>query len=325
MSDNKVSAIAHPNIALIKYWGNQSNELRIPSNNSISMNLGSLTTRTSVEIDYSLTADEVVVNGELANKQTSTRISRFLNLIRKLSNHVSFVRMSSTNNFPTGSGIASSASGFAALALAASRAYQLELSEMDLSRLARMGSGSACRSIPAGFVEWQAGTTDEDSYATSFAEPEYWGLVDIIAIVDSSHKKTGSTEGHHLAPTSPLQNARIEDVLRRINLCKRAILDHDFANFALIVEQDCMLMHSVMMTSSPALLYWQPASLEIIQHVLWMRDQGLHVCFTIDAGPNVHVITELQFKTAVEKELMKIGAIQSILTSNPGGAAYISG
>ena len=174
-------------------------------------------------------------------------------------------------------------------------------------------------------MEWHAGTSDEDSYAASIAKPDYWDIVDLIAIVDASHKKTGSTEGHHLAPTSPLQLSRINDTPRRLEHCKRAILERDFTSFGEIVEQDCMMMHSVMMTSTPGLLYWHPSTLEIIHKVIWMRKQGMQVYFTIDAGPNVHILTEAKNQSEVEKELQTIESIQSFITSKPGGAAYISG
>ncbi len=153
-----------------------------------------------------------------------------------------------------GAGIASSASAFAALALAASAAAGLKLSEKDLSRLARRGSGSACRSIPGGFVEWQAGQDDDTSYAVSIAPPEHWALVDCIAIVSQEHKPTGSAEGQALAHTSLLQAARLADAPRRLEICRRAILDRDFAAFAEVVELDSNLMHAVMMTSSSPLV-----------------------------------------------------------------------
>ena len=118
-----------------------------------------------------------------------------------------------------------------------------------------------------GFVEWQAGTSDEDSFAYSIANTDHWKLVDCVAIVSASHKKTGSTEGHSLAPTSPLQEARVADAPRRLDLCRDAILNCDFNAFASIVELDSDMMHSVMMTSTPALHYWKPASLEIMSRV----------------------------------------------------------
>ena len=165
----------------------------------------------------------------------------------------------SQNNFPTGAGIASSAAAFAALSLASSRALGLELAEKDLSRLARLGSGSACRSVPAGFVEWNAGTGDGNSYAFSVAPPQHWDLVDCITVVASGHKSVGSTEGHALAGSSPLQAARVADAPRRLDLARRALLERDFPALAEIVEQDSSMMHAVMMTSSPPLYYWEPA------------------------------------------------------------------
>ena len=325
-SSNKVlhpTAIAHPNIAFIKYWGNADDSLRIPLNGSISMNLESLTTRTSVQLDAELQSDQVSINGLDTDPTSTLRISNLLSIVRQLAGQQDFARVVTTNNFPSGSGIASSASGFAALAVAASSAYGLRLTELDLSRLARRGSGSASRSIPGGFVEWQAGTSDADSFAFSIAPTNHWDLVDIIAVIDAGHKKTGSTEGHHLASTSPLQIARVADAPLRIALCRKSILERDFDTFAMIVEQDCLLMHAVMISSTPALIYWQPATLDIIQKVIALRDQGLPVCFTIDAGPNVHILTPSRNQPEVLAALHKISSIQSILVSSAGGGARL--
>lgn len=324
MIETSVTVKAHPNIAFIKYWGNKDDVLRIPSNGSISMNLGDISTLTTVEIDPSLRSDELVVNGITTEHNTSMRIRDFLSHIRKLSNHKEYARISSHNDFPSGSGIASSASGFAALALAGSTAYGLHLTEIELSCLARRGSGSACRSIPTGYVEWQPGTTDEDSFAFSIGDPDYWDLVDIIAIVDPSHKKTGSTQGHHIAKSSPLQNSRVEDAPRRIHVCRTAIQERDFSTFANIVEQDCLLMHAVMMTSDPNLIYWKPPTLELITKVVELRQQGLPVCYTIDAGPNVHILTLRQYRHTVEDEFNKMECVRTCLVSGSGEGAYIT-
>src|SRR5215207_3275321 len=256
------TAQANPNIAFIKYWGNRENALRLPSNSSISMNLDGLYTRTTVSFQPSLPYDELIINGHEVRGTGSDRISYILDMIRGMANIHERAEVISENNFPSGAGIASSAAAFAALALAGSTAAGLSLSEPELSRLARRGSGSAARSIPGGFVEWQAGTSDDDSFAFSIAEPNHWDLVDCVAIVSASHKKTGSTEGHGLAGTSPLQAARVADAPRRLDICRRAILERDFNSFASIVELDSDMMHAVMMTSTPALHYWNPASLE---------------------------------------------------------------
>src|SRR5512143_1990611 len=196
------TAQAAPNIAFIKYWGNRDNTLRLPMNGSISMNLDGLYTRTTVSFQHSLPFDELIINGHEITGTGLSRVSYILDIVRGMANINEHAEIVSENNFPAGAGIASSASAFAALALAGSKAAGLNLTEAELSRLARRGSGSASRSIPGGFVEWQVGTADEDSFAFSIASAEHWKLMDCIAIVSASHKKTGSTEGHAIAPTS---------------------------------------------------------------------------------------------------------------------------
>ncbi len=317
------TAQAFANIAFIKYWGNRDNTLRIPVNGSISMNLDGLYTRTTVSFQPSLPFDELIINGHEVMGAGLDRISYVLDIIRGMANIHERAEVMSENNFPSGAGIASSASAFAALALAGSKAAGLHLSEPELSRLARRGSGSASRSIPSGFVEWQAGTSDEDSFAFSIAEPVHWGLVDCIAIVSASHKKTGSTEGHFIASTSPLQTARVADAPRRLEICRNAILARDFNVFASIVELDSDLMHAVMMTSTPALHYWKPASLEVMNCVRGWRMEGIPVCYTVDAGPNVHVICLETEARVIEKRLREINGVNNVLVARPGGPAKI--
>jgi diphosphomevalonate decarboxylase len=209
------------------------------------------------------------------------------------------------------------------LALAGSTAAGLSLSEPELSRLARRGSGSAARSIPGGFVEWQAGTSDEDSFAFSIAEPDHWNLVDCVAIVSASHKKTGSTEGHFIASTSPLQAARVTDAPRRLEICRKAILERDFNAFASIVELDSDMMHAVMMTSTPALHYWKSVSLEVMNCVRQWRTDGIPACYTVDAGPNVHVICTETESQMIEERLREIGGVENVLVARVGGPAKI--
>src|SRR3990172_5573039 len=284
------TALAHPNIAFIKYWGNRDNALRLPSNGSISMNLDGLFTRTTVSFQPSLPFDELIINGHAVMGRGLERISYILDLVRVMAGIGMNAEVMSENNFPAGAGIASSAAAFAALALASSQAAGLTLSEAQLSRLARRGSGSASRSIPSGFVEWKMGTGDDDCVAVSIAPPEHWNLTDCVAIVSASHKKTGSTEGHAIAGTSPLQNARVNDAPRRLDICRSAILKKDFEAFANIIEHDSDMMHSVMMTSNPPLMYWQAATVDVFHAVREWRAGGLAVAYTVDAGPNVHVL-----------------------------------
>ncbi|MBA4376284.1 MAG: diphosphomevalonate decarboxylase [Anaerolinea sp.] len=323
MSTSTATAVSHPNIAFIKYWGNRDHPTRLPENGSISMNLSELTTRTRVTFDPSLPNDIFDLNGIRQTTASLQRVTSHLNLIRGLRGVSTRAHVHSENNFPAGAGIASSASAFAALTLAAVNALGLEMSEKDLSRLARRGSGSACRSIPSGFVEWYRGISDIDSFAVSIAKPSHWDLVDCIAVVESGHKKTGSTEGHKLASTSPLQNARVQDTDRRLDRCRDAIIARDFETFAEIIEQDSNLMHAVMMTSRPALLYWEPATIEIIKAVQAWRKAGIPAAYTVDAGPNVHIISEAKSLDAIKHRLSSLPGVKEILIAHPGGPAKI--
>ena len=317
-------AISCPNIAFIKYWGNCEPEARIPANGSISMNLGGLETRTTVTFDASLTADILTLNRQSMSGASQERASQFLDRVRGIAGVKVFAHVESENNFPMGAGIASSASAFAALALAASTAAGLNLDEAALSRLARTGSGSACRSIPSGFVEWLADGCDPDSMAVSIAPPQHWDLCDCVAIISREHKSTGSTEGHALAHTSPLQKARVDGAPERLSLCRNAILARDFEAFAAVTELDNNMMHAVMMTSRPQLIYWQPATIAIMKAVQAWRAAGLAACYTIDAGPNVHVICERVVQEQVEARLRQIPGIQDVLVAFPGGPARLA-
>lgn len=316
------TAQAHPNIAFIKYWGNRDNHLRLPINGSISMNLDGLFTRTTVSFNSSQ-HDSLIINDHAVSGKGLERVSAILDLVRGMANMNERAEVVSTNNFPAGAGIASSAAAFAALALASSRAANLTLSEAQLSRLARRGSGSASRSIPSGFVEWKMGTDDDDSVAESIAAPEHWALTDCVAIVNAAHKKTGSTEGHAIAGTSPLQNARVADTTRRLAICRSAILNKDFDTFANIIEHDSDMMHSVMMTSNPPLMYWQAATVGIFHAVREWRASGLPVGYTVDAGANVHVLCLSEKSAEVAKQLRELPGVSDVLVAHAGGAAKI--
>lgn len=322
MKNKQVTTLAHPNIAFIKYWGNTDHDLRIPVNPSLSMNLEGLHTQTTVEFSDGYTQDTLSINDSPVKGPGLERVSVMLDRVRKMAAFDLKANVQSENNFPTGSGIASSAAAFAALALAASKAAGLSLNEADLSRLARTGSGSASRSIPGGFVEWYAGTDHESSYAETIAAPDHWDLVDCVTIVSKGHKKTGSTGGHKLASTSPLQVARVADAQRRFDICRKAIIDKDFETFANIVEEDSNAMHGVMMTSTPRLLYWEPATLAVMKHTQqWREDDGLSTCYTIDAGPNVHVLCLSKDRGEIKKRLRAIPGVLDVRVAAAGGPA----
>ncbi len=315
----KATARATPNIAFIKYWGNRDDDLRLPANPSISMNLDGLYTETTVTWSDELTADALILNGSSETGAALERVSTHLSLLRQRFPVITqYAAVESSNNFPIGAGIASSAAAFAALTVAAVAATGVELSEHELSTLARLGSGSAARSVPTGFVEWHVGNSHKESYAESFAPPDYWDIVDVIAVVSREHKEVGSSAGHRSAATGDLQAARIAGAGERFTVCKQAILDRDFAAFAEVVEYDSNLMHAVMMTSRPPLFYWLPPTLMIMEAVRHWRAEGLQVCYTLDAGPNVHCICVRKDVAKVSAKLKAMSDVIDILTASPG-------
>ena len=320
---HQATALAHPNIAFIKYWGNRDDQLRLPLTGSLSMALDGLDTVTRVSFKPDMTTDRFILNGLEQSGAALERVAHFLDHVRRLAGITLFAQVESSNNYPSGAGIASSAAAFAALALAASRAAGLELSEAELSRLARLGSGSACRSVPGGFAEWLPGNGDADSYAVQIAPPEHWDLVDLIVVVDRSEKAVGSSAGHKLAETSPLQALRIAGVPERLEQCRTAILVRDFERLAQVVELDSEWMHAVMRTSNPPLYYWKPATEVVLWSVRAWRAQGHAVCATVDAGPNVHVIALAQEADWAEAQLRALPGVLEVLKAKPGGGARI--
>jgi len=283
-------AIAHPNIALIKYWGNRDEALRIPANGSISITLGGLDNRMSVRFDEGLVSDTLVINEAPADPEMVERASKHLDLLRALADVTNRAELVSETNFPLGAGIASSAAAFAAMTVAAASALQLELDQEELSRIARRGSGSAARSIQGGFVELLAGDSDQSSFAQQIAPEDHWPIVDLVVIVDKQVKHTDSSTGHTLAASSPLQDSRVADAPRRLLACRNAILERDFPSLTHIVERDSDMMHAIMMTSEPPLHFWTGATLQVMAAVRELRADGVPVCYTIDAGPNVHCL-----------------------------------
>jgi diphosphomevalonate decarboxylase len=323
MNPRTAVAVASPNIALIKYWGNRDEALRLPANGSISMTLGGLETVTEVAFDTARASDSLSLNGRPASPDDLARVSEHLNLIREMAGLRAGARTRSRNNFPSGSGIASSASAFAALTLAGAQAAGLSLDARSLSRLARRGSGSACRSIFGGFVEWRAGSGDEDSFAEPLAPAGHWPLVDLVVIVSRRRKPTGSTEGHALAATSPLQAARVVDASRRLAECREAFRARDFSRLAAVIEHDSNLMHAVMITSRPALLYWSPETVRLMGTIVAWRSAGLEICYTIDAGPNVHCLCTAQAAGRAARRLSRLPGVLQVLRCPPGNGATL--
>lgn len=320
----KSTAIAHPNIAFIKYWGNRDARRRIPLNDSLSMNLDALTTTTTVEFNARLKDDRVSIDGSEPSDSARARVVAHLDRVRALASIETKARVESKNNFPSGAGVASSASAFAALSFSASRSAGLELDERALSILARQGSGSACRSIPAGFVEWIGGRTHEGSYAVTIAPPEHWDLRDVITVVSKDEKLVGSTEGHDAAASSPFLPERMNALPMRLHHVRRAILAHDLPGMGAEIEAEALELHLIAMTSRPPVFYWTPEMVRVIQSAQHWRAEGLAVYFTLDAGPTVHLICEAKDSAEIESRARTVEGVQQVYVCAPGGATHAS-
>jgi diphosphomevalonate decarboxylase len=324
VAHGKATAVAPSNIAFVKYWGNADPRHNIPYNNSISMNLSGAYTRTTVEFDPTLEDDVLSIDGAPAADKARARASRHLDRIRLLRESRVYARVASQNSFPMGTGIASSASAFAALTLAATAALGLEPQQLQLTELARMGSGSAARSIPDGFVELKAGGGNTSSFAYTLYEPDHWDLRDVVAVVSRDPKPVGSTEGHTAAETSDHFTTRLVGLPERLKLVRQAIRSRDIEALGTAAEAEAISLHVVAMTSHPPIYYWAPGTMRLIQAVLGWRRNGLPVYFTLDAGPNVHLICEAQHEADLLTALAEVEGLLDTLVSAPAEGARLS-
>lgn len=309
------------NIAFIKYWGVADAAINLPLNSSVSMTLADAHTTTTLEWDEAgtLSADEITLDCVTLGEKPAARLVRHLDRLRDLAGVSWRARVMSVNNFPMASGIASSASGFSALTVAGCAALGLDLSPTRLSAISRRGSGSASRSHFGGFVAWEQGQDDATSVAVPLFPPHHWDLYDIVVVVSSAEKSVSSENGHTIALTSPLLDGRVAGLPAALATVHRAIADRDLAALGPVIEQDALAMHSVMMTSSPSLLYWQPGTMQLLHAVRrWRADEGLAVYFTIDAGPNVHLICESKDVAAVQTRLATLSSVERVIVSRPG-------
>ncbi|MEK7141726.1 MAG: diphosphomevalonate decarboxylase [Patescibacteria group bacterium] len=319
----KATAIAPANIAFIKYWGKADEALRLPLNASLSMNLSGANTITTTEFLPDLQKDEVsILDGDFSDKEIE-RIIKSLDFIRSKSNTQRFARVATKNTFPKGAGAAASASGFAALTVAGFAALGVNLTEKELTIVARMGSGSACRSIPDGFVEWKMGIDSDSSYAYSLYPHTYWDLRDVLVIVDFRMKKISTTEGQTGVKTSPFWRDRVAGIPAKMTAVKAALKEKNFRTLGEIMEEDCLNMHRVMQTQSPPVYYWNDVTKTIMDAVVGWRKQGLTVYFTIDAGPNIHLICEAKDEDEVVKKARKLTGGENIIVNKPARGAHL--
>lgn len=311
-------ARAHTNIALIKYWGKADEALIIPMNNSLSVTLDRFYTETRVTFDETLTEDQLILNGEAVNAKESAKIQRYMEMIRKEAGISEHALIESENFVPTAAGLASSASAYAALAGACNEALQLGLSDKDLSRLARRGSGSASRSIYGGFAEWEKGHDDESSFAHR-VEADGWEneLAMIFVVINNKSKKVSSRSGMSLTrDTSRFYQYWLDNVEPDLKETKEAIAQKDFKRMGEVIEANGLRMHATNLGAQPPFTYLVPESYNAMRIVHECREAGLPCYFTMDAGPNVKVLIEKKNQQAIVNKFLQEFDQSQIITSD---------
>jgi diphosphomevalonate decarboxylase len=322
--DYTAAARAHSNIALIKYWGKRDPELNIPAVGSISLTLAALHTDTRVSFRPDLREDEFRLDGRPA---PAGRMSAVLDLVRERARMSLRAAVSSANNFPTGAGLASSASGFAALAVAACAAAGIETTERELSILARRGSGSAARSIFGGFVQLHAGQDADgrDSYAEELLAADEWPLSIVVAITDRQRKAVGSSSGMaRTAASSPFYPAWLASAPENLADMRRAIAARDLTALGELAEHSCLKLHALLLTATPALIYWNAATVAALHAVRELRGEGVPVYFTIDAGPQLKALCAPEDAEAVAAALARVPGVEETRVSGLGAAAHLT-
>ncbi|MEU9439030.1 diphosphomevalonate decarboxylase [Streptomyces sp. NPDC048252] len=316
------TAVAHPNIALIKYWGKSDERLFLPRTDSLSMTLDIFPTTTRVRLADEAEHDTLTFNGRPATGEAARRIVAFLDLVRERAGLDRRAVVDTENTVPTGAGLASSASGFAALAVAAAAAYGLDLDAAALSRLARRGSGSASRSIFGGFAVWHAGTTTgtaTQADLSSYAEPVEAAGLDpalVIAVVNAGPKEVSSREAmRRTVGTSPLYEPWALSSKADLADMRAALSRGDLPAVGEIAERNALGMHATMLAARPAVRYISPASLTVLDSVLRLRQDGVPAYVTMDAGPNVKVLCR---RADAER------VAETVRGAAPGGAVHIA-
>lgn len=293
------------------------------------MNLSHCLTTTTVAFAKAFKEDSVRIKffDQREKKIKGDQAKRVLNQVERLRRRARVdvpVKVVSHNSFPADAGIASSAAAFSALTLALVGALDLEVSRKELSILTRKaGSGSACRSIPGGFVQWRKGHDSESSYAVQLHDEHWWDLRDIVVVVKDGAKKVSSLSGHQLAETSPYFSARLKELPMRIKQVKQALKAKDFERLGRLIEQEAVSLHVVAMTSQPPVFYWNQGTLQVMQALRNWRERGLSGYFTMDAGPNVHVICRRQERIELDKRLRRLSSVKFTIINRPARGARL--
>ena len=327
-----VTARAGTNIALVKYWGKRDAALNLPAAGSLSLTLADFGSETTVRFAPDAAGadgrDRVLIAGSPAEQKFATRVQRFLDLVRARANIHLPAEVATTNSVPTAAGLASSAAGFAALALAASRAAGLRLSPTELSELARRGSGSAARSIFGGFVEMSAGTRPDgtDAVARGLLDENAWDVRLCVAITAEGEKAIGSTAAmERTALTSPYYQGWLASVPVDLDEARAAVAARDLAGLGAVAERSALRMHACALAADPYILYWNPATLAAMSTVRDLRARGVAAFFTVDAGPHVKVLCASVEASRVEAALAATPGVMRVLQLVPGRGAHMVG
>ena len=320
----QAKAIAHPNVALIKYWGKADTAQNLPAVGSLSLTLAGLSTQTSVRFESALVKDEITINGASVDSALP-QVERCLSELRQRAGVSKKAFVESINDFPTAAGLASSASGYAALVTAAAAALGLELTVEELANIARLGSGSAARSLYSGIVTLQK-SNDGSSQVNceSISAPEDWPLTVLVAITSREHKTIGSTDGMERSKeTSPYYQAWIQSHEHDLQHAIDYVGARAFQQLADVSEHSCLKMHAVAQTSQPPLLYWSGITLDLLQKVQELRAQQIPAFFTVDAGPQVKVVCLPEVADRVAQELHQVPGVLEIIRATLGQGARV--
>lgn len=316
----KGKARAYTNIALIKYWGKKNESLILPMNNSLSLTLDAFYTETEVSFSEAYTEDQFYLDNQLQDEKATKKISTFLDIVREKTGTTKKAKVISQNFVPTAAGLASSASGLAALAGACNEALELGLDDQALSRLARRGSGSACRSIFGGFVEWEKGHDDQSSYAHPISSDGFENhLAMVFLLLNEQKKDVSSRDGmRRTVETSSFYQGWLDSVEADLYQLKQAIKTKNFQLLGEIMEQNGLKMHGTTLAARPPFTYWSPDSLKAMQAVRDLRNQGIPCYFTMDAGPNVKVLVQKDHLDKVKTAFSDLFSSQQVISAFAG-------
>lgn len=316
----RVSAKAHANIALVKYWGKKDEDLILPYNNSLSLTLDAFYTITRVS---QAKEDCFILNGQVQTGEIYSDMIDYIDLFRKRSKIKDAILIESKNYFPTAAGLASSASGFAALATALNAYFELNMKQKEISILARRGSGSASRSIYGGLVEWLQGDDDLSSYAVK-VDPANFDIGMLAVIIDDKEKMIKSRAGmKQTVATSPYYSVWVETAQQDIEAIKKAIKNQNVHAIGRIAEHSALKMHASMLTTKPAIMYFQDLTMKVLHTVYALREEGVTAYFTMDAGPNVKIITTLEDKDKIIDKLSEFIDKDALIYSGVGPDAKL--